>query len=229
MKIGQLTPQATTIGLGDMLNPDSDPEKDLIGQAGAPLCLLGSYIIWEKIKKTLPTTEKEILDLCETNELDEMLLENMPNNVKTDYLQALSRLVISTVRGYTFKAVKEYIAVLPREKLESIDKIFQNELERKKKNLEDFTITLNEPTEAQVRSLMPRKGESVSETTKRTLDVMFDCFADHNVYEDDNEEKVPNDHVIANMKKMGMITLTAVGRWQESLPFGSMKGKSLGR
>jgi hypothetical protein len=226
ISIDQITPQTITVYLGDHLDPNEDPEKDLIGQAGKNLCLLGSYVIFKEIENKLPQTTRELLDFAEATESEKERFEKLEPEVKEKFLNEITERILLKVRMDTFMAVEGCLNGLDLEdSMKRATELFQTKMDEKKEQIERFFLEFREPGDDEVRFMLPKKGEDNKSVAERTSKVMIDCFTGHNVTNGDGG-KATKDHVLKMIKKRGMMMIDACTRWQDRLPLPRMRGRS---
>jgi len=215
MDISNLTPNQRTISIGVLLKPDKT-EEVLIAEAGAPLCLIGSYLMTKELAGKLPGDEDGILNMAMAGETEKELLSLLDDSVKIPWLKELSKTILKEVKAITIEAVRGVLHDINPYMIEEAERNFQDALEKRKAILEEGVLYVNDPTENQVLSMMPRKGETTADAMKKAIEVFYGCIQDSDFT--DKGEKVPVSKVIALIRERGMVGISALRKWQETLP-----------
>lgn len=229
ISLKDLTPMTITVTAGDLLLSENMEDK-LVKEAGADICLLGSYVVWEKIKGSLPENVEEMLDFAKATEAEKEFINKMEAKEQKGFLANLSKRILAKVKSETFDAVDAILKSkdITSEVLNNAEKQMEQAIEITKEQKEKFVLHFREPNEAEVRSLVFKPNEDNSVMIEKISGIMWGCFQDHNVT-NGNGQKATNEQIKEIIKKRGMMSTDIATRFQESLPLPKKRRKNSAR
>jgi len=212
MEIKDIGVFKTRIYLGDMI--DGNTEESLTTKINADMALIGSTLVFNRIKSKLPETIEDIAKMA--GEGGEAGLEKLSGKIKSAFLQELTDKIIMTVRATTIAEVNNILSDIIPDKIEEAESLFEDAITVRKERESRLWVDVREPTEDQMIKMTGKEGEDPKEAIKRGCDFAYANIIGHNVTVDGADATTAQ--VIAMLKDSGAKAMAVVSEWQGSLP-----------